>query len=96
MQKQGYVYILTNFNTRVLYTGVTSNLVKRMYEHRNKLVSGFTEKYRVSKLVYYEVFEDIVTAITREKQIKGWLRSKKIQLIKEFNPEWKDLYCSIV
>ncbi|MGI6241096.1 MAG: GIY-YIG nuclease family protein [Candidatus Omnitrophota bacterium] len=95
-EKQGYVYILTNVHNKVLYTGVTSALVKRVYEHKNKLVDGFTKKYNVHKLVHFEVFDDIVSAITREKQIKGWLRSKKIALIETNNPEWKDLYEGIV
>ena len=92
IEKKGYVYILTNVSNRVLYTGVTSDLIKRIYEHKNKLAEGFTKKYNVNKLFYYECFEDIVSAIMREKQIKGWLRSKKITLIEEFNSEWKDLY----
>ena len=95
-EKKGYVYIVTNFRNTVLYTGVTSNLVKRAYEHRNKMAEGFTKKYNLYKLVYYEVFEDIMNAIIREKQIKGWLRSKKISLIEKENPEWEDLYTSIV
>ncbi|MBF0478222.1 MAG: GIY-YIG nuclease family protein [Candidatus Omnitrophica bacterium] len=90
-EKHGYVYILTNANNKVLYTGVTSVLLKRIYEHKNKLVDGFTKKYNVNKLVYFEVFDDMINAITREKQIKGWLRSKKIDLIKANNSEWKDL-----
>jgi putative endonuclease len=96
IEKKGYVYILTNTNNTVLYTGVTSNLVKRVYEHKNKEVEGFTKKYNLHKLIYYEIFEDIVNAITREKQIKGWLRSKKISLIKKVNPDWNDLYMLIV
>ena len=92
IEKKGYVYILTNVSNRVLYTGVTSDIIKRIYEHKNKLAEGFTKEYNVNKLVYYECFEDIVSAIMREKQIKGWLRSKKITLIEEFNSEWKDLY----
>jgi putative endonuclease len=96
IEKKGYVYILTNTNNTVLYTGVTSNLVKRVYEHKNKEVRGFTEKYSLHKLIYYEIFEDILNAITREKQIKGWLRSKKISLIEKLNPDWNDLYTSIV
>jgi len=96
VEKQGYVYILANAHNKVLYTGVTSNLVKRMYEHKNKQVEGFTRKYNVNKLVYFEVFEDIVNAITREKQIKGWLRSKKIALIETKNPAWNDLYKELV
>lgn len=95
IEKQGYVYILTNTNNTVLYTGVTSNLVKRIYEHKNKEVPGFTERYNLHKLIYYEIFEDMINAITREKQIKGWLRSKKISLIEKTNPDWDDLYVSI-
>jgi len=95
-ERKGYVYILTNTNNTVLYTGVTSNLVKRVYEHKNKEIRGFTEKYSLHKLIYYEVFEDMVNAMLREKQIKGWLRSKKILLIEKFNPDWKDLYTLIV
>lgn len=90
--QQGNVYILTNAHNRVLYTGVTNDLVKRVYEHKNKLVDGFTKKYNVHKLVYFEVFDDMITAITREKQIKGWLRSKKIALIERKNPKWNNLY----
>ena len=95
-EKQGCVYILTNVHNKVLYTGVTSDLIKRVCEHRNKLANGFTKKYNVHKLVYFEVFDDMINAITREKQIKGWLRSKKIALIEGKNPEWKDLYEELV
>ena len=90
MARQYYVYILTN-NSKTLYTGVTNNLPRRIYEHKNKLVEGFTKKYNLTKLVYYEISEDVRSAIAREKQIKGWLRSKKINLIESTNPEWKDL-----
>ena len=96
IEKKGYVYILTNVGNRVLYTGVTSDLIKRVYEHRNKMVDGFTKKYNVCKLLYYEIFEDMINAITREKQIKGWKRTKKIELLEEMNPKWEDLYKSIV
>ena len=95
-ERKGYIYILTNTNNTVLYTGVTSNLIKRAYEHKNKMVQGFTKKYNLHKLVYYEVFEDMMNAIIREKQIKGWLRSKKISLIEKANPCRVDLYGSIV
>jgi len=95
-EKHGYVYILTNIGNQVLYTGVTSDLVKRVYEHRNKFVEGFTKKYNVFKLIYFEVFENITEAITREKQIKGWKRDKKIKLIEKINPQWKDLYKTII
>ncbi len=88
--KEYYVYIMTN-KSRTLYTGVTSNLVKRVYEHKQKLVPGFTTKYNISKLVYYEITNSIEAAIAREKQIKGWLRRKKIALIESQNPEWRDL-----
>ncbi len=91
-----YVYILTNVTNRVLYVGVTSNLVKRVYEHKQKLVKGFTAKYNLVKLVYYEVFEDIVEAIKREKQIKGGPREKKLKLIEKANPLFEDLYQSIL
>ena len=94
--KKGYVYILTNVNHTVLYTGVTSNLVKRVHEHKSKAVKGFTEKYNLHKLIYYEIFEEIVSAIDREKSIKGWMRYKKIDLIESINPEWEDLYQEVV
>ena len=92
MNRQYYVYILTNKNNTVLYTGVTNNLAKRVYEHREKLADGFTKKYNVNKLVYYEVFDNAYLAISREKQIKGGSRQKKIDLINGVNKEWKDLY----
>jgi putative endonuclease len=91
MNKQYYVYIMTNKGNRVLYTGVTNDLQRRASEHKNKLVKGFTKKYNVIKLVFYEVCDDIESAILREKQIKGWLRAKKIALIESMNPEWRDL-----
>ncbi|MBV5330537.1 MAG: GIY-YIG nuclease family protein [Chlorobium sp.] len=90
--KQGFVYILTNTYNKVLYTGVTSDLKRRIYEHRNKLANGFTKKYNCTKLVYYEITEEIETAIEREKQIKAGSREKKLALIKGFNPAWTDLY----
>lgn len=83
---------MTNKNNGVLYTGVTSNLFKRVSEHKNKLVSGFTSKYNVTKLVYYEEYETMPEAIAREQQIKGGSRQKKLDLIDSKNPEWKDLY----
>lgn len=89
--KQYFVYILTNQYNTVLYTGVTSNLIKRIYEHENKVVAGFTKKYNVNKIVYYEIFEDPLNAIKREKTIKNLVRSKKIALIVNFNPEYKAL-----
>jgi putative endonuclease len=91
------VYILANYNSRVLYVGVTSNLVRRVYEHKNHLEeNSFTNKYDINKLVYYEFFEDITLAITREKQIKAGSRKKKLDLINSFNPEWKDLYSQLL
>lgn len=89
---QSYIYILTNKGNRVLYVGVCSNLVKRVYQHKNKEVQGFTAKYNIHKLVYYEVFEDITEAIKREKQLKGGSRQDKLDLIKTLNPTFKDLY----
>ena len=91
MEKKGYIYIITNKNNTTLYTGVTSNLNKRIYEHKNHLIEGFSKKYNLEKLVYYEIFEDIREAINREKQIKAGSRKKKEKLIKSINPEWKDL-----
>ncbi len=89
--KTGYVYILTNKYDRVLYTGVTNNLSRRVNEHKQKIVKGFTSKYNLVKLVYFEEFSDIMEAIASEKKIKGWLRTKKIKLIESVNPTWKDL-----
>lgn len=94
--KQSYVYIATNPNNTVLYTGVTSNLVKRIYEHKNHLASGFTSKYNINKLVYYEIFEDINEAIEREKQLKNWHREWKMNLIKQSNPQFNDIYQSLL
>ncbi len=90
--KQYYVYIMTNRRNTVLYAGVTSDLIRRVYEHKAKVVDGFTKKYNIIKLVYYEVCEDIENAILREKQIKAGSRQKKIQLIESTNREWLDLY----
>ena len=95
MSQPYYVYIMTNEHDSVLYAGITSDLKKRVYEHREKLVAGFTKKYNVSKLVYYEMFMDPENAIRREKQIKGGSRAKKIALIKSINPEFNDLYNSL-
>jgi len=86
-----YVYILSNWNNRVVYIGVTNNLERRVYEHKNKLVPGFTSKYNVNKLVYYESTNDIFFALAREKEIKKWRREKKNNLIETMNPGWKDL-----
>ena len=86
-----FVYILSNWNDSVLYIGVTGNLPRRLYEHRNHLVDGFSSKYNTDKLVYFEETNDVYCAISREKQLKGWTRAKKNHLITKMNPEWKDL-----
>ena len=86
-----FVYILSNWNDAVLYIGVTGNLSRRLYEHRNHLVDGFSNKYNTTKLVYFEQTNDVYSAISREKQLKGWTRKKKNDLIITTNPEWKDL-----
>jgi putative endonuclease len=90
--KDAYVYILTNKHHKVLYTGVTTELINRMIQHKKKLIKGFTKKYNVDKLVYYEGPHDIDYAIKREKQIKAGSRKKKIDLINSINPEWIDLF----
>ena len=95
MERKGYIYLMSNKTNTVIYTGVTSDLIKRVYEHKYKMADGFTKKYNVIKLVYYEVFADITEAIKREKQIKGGSRTKKIKLIESINPGWKDLYNEI-
>ena len=92
MNKQYYIYILSNENNTVIYTGVTNDLKRRVFEHKEKMVEGFTKKYNVSKLVYYEVGQDVMGAIFREKQLKSMSRLKKNELIAEFNPYWSDLY----
>jgi len=96
MKRQYYVYILTNFTSTVLYTGVTSNLVRRVSEHKARLADGFTNKYRINRLVYYEIFEDIENALLREKKLKGSSRKRKIGLIISVNKEWRDLYKDIL
>ncbi|OGW07233.1 MAG: excinuclease ABC subunit C [Nitrospinae bacterium RIFCSPLOWO2_01_FULL_39_10] len=92
MGRQYYIYIMTNQNNTTIYTGITNNLKRRVFEHKEKLVEGFTKRYNITKLVYYEVFGDVSSAILREKQIKGGSRAKKIALIKGLNKGWKDLY----
>ena len=92
MNNQYYVYIMTNQSNRVLYTGVTNNLQRRVYEHKEKLVAGFTRKYNVTKLVYYEVLLDIENAILREKQIKAGSRQNKVDMVNSMNSAWLDLY----
>jgi putative endonuclease len=93
--KQSYVYILASGKNGTLYIGVTSDLVKRIYEHKQNIIDGFTKKYAIHTLVYYEMHEDIREAITREKRIKKWNRVWKLRLIEENNPEWRDLYNEI-
>ena len=88
--KQYYVYILAS-RSRTLYIGVTDDLIRRVYEHKNGMVDGFSKKYRTNRLVYYETTNDVWAAITREKQLKGWLRKKKVALIESVNPLWEDL-----
>ena len=94
---QYYVYILSNITGTTIYTGVTNDLVRRIYEHKNHLDKGsFTDKYDVTKLVYYEIASDIRAAIEREKQIKGWNRARKNKLVQSKNPKWEDLYENIL
>ena len=89
--KTYYVYLLTNRNNNVLYTGVTSDLIRRLYEHQHGLTDGFTKRYRVHKLVYFETTSDVYAAIEREKQIKSWSRARKDALVESVNPHWRDL-----
>jgi putative endonuclease len=93
--KTGYVYIMASRPNGTLYVGVTSDLIKRVFEHKNNLVDGFTKTYKTHMLVYYEVHDSIEAAIAREKQIKGWRRAYKVNAIKEANPTWSDLYGSL-
>lgn len=95
MNKQYYTYIMSNKGNTVLYTGVTNDLKRRVYEHRKKLVDGFAKRYNIFKLVYYEVSQDIESAILREKQIKGGSRQKKVELISSMNKKWRDLYSEL-
>ncbi len=96
MEKRGYVYILANKRNGTLYIGVTSDLVKRIYEHKHSLVAGFTKKHNIKTLVHYEVADDIAAAIQREKHLKKWNRGWKLDLIEANNPGWRDLYEDIV
>ena len=86
-----YIYFITNKYNNVLYLGMTNNLIRRIYEHKNKMIDGFSKRYNLYKLVYYENISSVETAITREKEIKKWRREKKNKLIEAMNPEWKDL-----
>lgn len=91
MIKQYFVYMMTGWNNNVLYIGVTGDLMRRVFEHKSKEIPGFTCRYNLDKLVYYEDYTDIKQAIAREKQLKGWKRQRKNSLVNDFNPEWKDL-----
>ena len=95
MPYQPYVYILASRRNGTLYVGVTSDLVKRIWEHKNNVVEGFTRRYGVHRLVWYEIHETISAAIAREKAIKEWRRRWKLELIEEMNPDWRDLYMDI-
>jgi len=95
LKEQFYVYIMSNHKDGTLYIGVTSNLPARVFEHKNELIEGFTKKYHLRNLVYYEVYEDAYSAIAREKQLKKWKRDWKIKLIEKMNPRWQDLYSDI-
>jgi len=96
MDKSYFVYIMSNENNTVLYTGITNDLIRRVYEHKKKLIDGFTKKYNCTKLVWYEKFSDPYNAILREKQIKSGSRKKKIELIERMNPDWNDLYNNLI
>ena len=95
-KKKYYVYILASKRNGTLYIGITSNLFKRIYEHKNNLIDGFTKKYNVHNLVYYEMTENVSIALAREKQLKRWKRNWKIELIEKNNPKWKDLYFELI
>ena len=90
--KKMFVYIMSNHPNGTLYVGVTNNLIRRVWEHKNKVIKGFTSKYGLERLVYYEAYEDEITAITREKTLKDWKREWKLALIEKNNPSWEDLY----
>lgn len=95
-QKQYYVYIMTNFANTVIYVGVTDDIIRRAYEHKNKILKGFTSEYNINKLVYFEEYRDILSAINREKQLKAGSRQKKIDLIVKDNPKFNDLYEKLI
>ncbi len=95
VKKQPCVYILASKKNGTLYIGVTSNLIKRIWEHKNNLAEGFTRKYHIHRLVWYEIHQDMMAAITRERQLKKWRRAWKITLIEKNNPEWLDLYADL-
>ena len=96
MKYKGFIYILTNKNNTTLYIGVTENLLKRIFEHKQKNIDGFSKKYNLTKLIYYEFFENIILAIEREKQLKNWHRDWKLNLIRKSNPEFRDLYQTLI
>ena len=96
IKNQYYIYILASKRNGTLYIGVTSDLVKRAYEHKNNIIDGFSKKYNIHKLVYYETTNDIESAIRREKQLKKWNRKWKLEIIEKNNPEWKDLYFELI
>lgn len=96
MKKKAYLYMLTNKKNGILYTGATVDLLSRVYAHRNRLIKGFTYKYNLTKLVYFETYDDIETAFTRERRVKGWKRDWKIGLIEKQNPKWLDLFDSLL
>ena len=96
MDKQYYVYILASGKNGTLYIGITSDLIRRIWEHKNGIIEGFSNKYNVDKLVYYEIFDDPENAIKREKRLKSYKRQWKIDLIEKSNPAWKDLYQNII
>lgn len=96
MEKEPAVYILASKRNGTLYIGVTSDLIQRIWQHKNDVVESFSKKYGVHRLVYYELYEDMYTAITGEKQLKGWKRAWKIELIEKYNKNWRDLYPKII
>ncbi len=96
MEEQFYVYIMASRRNGTLYIGITNNLIRRVYEHKQKIIEGFTKRYNVTMLVYFEIFSNPQDAIRREKQLKAGSRKKKIQLIEKANPNWKDLYDELI
>lgn len=96
LNKNYYLYILTNWDNTVMYVGVTNDLTRRIYEHKNKIYDGFTKKYNLNKLVYFELFCEVEAAIRREKEIKKWRREKKNNLVESKNPDWKDLSLELI
>ena len=96
MDKSAYLYMMSNKKDGTIYTGATTNLVERVYSHKIKIVKSFTSKYNLTRLIYFEIYEDLASAFSREKQLKGWKRDWKIALIVRDNPDWLDLYSSIV